>query len=772
MKYFNSTLTITLLTLTSLSAQIDSSVINYITITGQYIDGEGVELRWFPNNRSVMALGIEHGYRIERADVPTSPSNGLQFITVKTVQPYNSSQWNTAVAEKNTAGVTNNLPEMAGDFAKTVQQRENPSIAILPDANDLKVLKHEENNEHGSLMLTAVQDKDVAIGLGIGVTDDTALPGKKYIYRAIIDLPLPTSPVGGIKKISGSKKLGKVIAKPKSSKANIQNMTIESMEMIIHTVAAPKLTNNTVKVKAGDGALTISWEEQPGLFGYYIERSNSKQGGYQPLNQAPLIQVRGANYHGKKMGSYHDTELSNERTYYYRVSANNLFGEKIEVANVQGKPQDLTPPKPPHLDQPIHKDDEVILTWQFTNNPPSDLSGFKVYRSDKADGQYTLLTNNQLPAQTRNYSDNGYNSKGANYYKVEAFDNKGNMNTSLPAYAVIVDDTPPIKPAGIQASISDNGEVQIVIPAQKDDDVIGYKIFKANQADHEFIVAAEYFPNAVDPVAAIKWQEDLQKREMNDLTHANLYHDKENPTNKGRANKIEEKYVFTESIPLNNLTPSIFYKVKAYDRNHNQSEFSDVIELVKKDVVAPPRSVFKSVKTSLNKVDITFAKAKAKDFNRVELSRKSLDGRRWQVIHTLKGDLNKEDIVRYRDQKVEPGREYIYRLQTIDNNGLKSPFSFSSTVKTINRVPVPNIQKVSAKRANGKVSVSWTYELSDEFFFIVYRTFEDGTLRQIGRSETNSFIDNRPPSGQVSYAVKPMRKDGNRGKMSEMVVVR
>ena len=50
--------------------------------------------------------------------------------------------------------------------------------------------------------------------------------------------------------------------------------------------------------------------------------------------------------------------------------------------------------------------------------------------------------------------------------------------------------------------------------------------------------------------------------------------------------------------------------------------------------------------------------------------------------------------------------------------------------------------------------------------------FEDGTLRQIGRSETNNYIDKHSPSGFVSYAVKPMRKDGNRGKISGVAVVR
>ena len=332
------------------------------------------------------------------------------------------------------------------------------------------------------------------------------------------------------------------------------------------------------------------------------------------------------------------------------------------------------------------------------------------------------MTNNLLPAQTRNYSDTDYSERGTNYYKVEAYDSKGNMSASLPAYAVIIDDTPPQKPAGIQANISDNGEVKIVIPRQKDDDIAGYKIFKANQADHEFIVVHEYFPNAIDPKSAIQYQEKMareypkENQPAHTVNHEALKPYEQHLRENGNMEEsnLKDKYVFTETISLNNLTPNIYYKVKVYDRNHNQSEFSEIFELAKPDMVAPPKSVFKSVKTSLNTVDITYSKAKAEDFNRVELSRRSLENQRWQVIHTAKGDRNKEDYINYRDHKIEPGRQYIYRLQTIDNNGLKSPFSFSNAIKTINRIPVADVDQLSARRLDDHVMVSWKYEISDE----------------------------------------------------------
>ncbi|MBT8220594.1 MAG: hypothetical protein KJP00_12265 [Bacteroidia bacterium] len=762
MKKHASVISFVLIFCGSLGAQIDTSIINYITITGQYVDGAGIELRWFPSNRSVMTLGLEKGYRIERAEVPTSPTGTLQFQVIKTINTYNSTNWSTAIAEKNTLGVANNLPELAEDFSETVKDRENPIINIQPDAQNLKVLKHEENNEHGSLMLTAIQDKEVAIGLGIGMVDSTAVSGATYMYRAVIDRPLPTSGTG----LSKTTTL--------ASKAMINNMDVVSMETIVKAVGEPALVNNSVQVKSGDGAITIHWDERPGLSGYYIERSSNPNGGFEKLNAAPILHVRGANYHGPKRGSFHDDKVQNERTYYYRISSHNLFGDKIVVANVEGQARDLTPPEEPFLEQPKHINGKVELQWKFFNPPANDLSGFKVYHSTERESGYAVINNAQLPVNTRTYAHSDFNARGANYYKVEAYDANGNMSASLPAYAVIIDSIPPSKPKDISADISQDGEVQIVIPKQEDDDVIGYKIYKANQADHEFIVVDEYFPDAVDPNEAIRRQEEagqvpvdqesnVKPRPQNDLQFLNR-----EPENSRPERPISEKYQFSERIPLKTLTPNIYYKVKAFDRNYNQSEFSALIEIEKPDIVPPPRSIFRNVSTDIGVIHLDIVKAKAKDLNRIELSRQENGARRWQLIQTFQEG---KQIERFTDQKIEPGKSYLYRLQSIDHNNLRSAYAYSQTIKSINRIDVASVSRVNARAKQEQVTVSWNHPFSDEIFFVVFRKNGKNGWRQVGRSQRNQYVDKRVSSGQYEYAVKTYRKDGNKSEMSRVAKV-
>ena len=48
--------------------ETDSTLIptSYINIVGRYTDGKGVELRFFPNKKSVLEVGLKNGFIIDR----------------------------------------------------------------------------------------------------------------------------------------------------------------------------------------------------------------------------------------------------------------------------------------------------------------------------------------------------------------------------------------------------------------------------------------------------------------------------------------------------------------------------------------------------------------------------------------------------------------------------------------------------------------------------------------------------------------------------------
>lgn len=676
------------------------AIANEINTIAKYTDGVGMELRWFPNTRALFKMGLKNGYVLERADFISKHKGYGKFKKIKDIRPYTKEEWNTVI--RTNPNKENNLRELARDFIEGSFDEKAERLVFNGNTSSLKRIKRKQDNEFSFLTFMSFQDKEVALGTGLGVIDNTAVKGDKYQYRVVINT---------------------------SNHTVLQNIVCRSTA--VTAVQKPTPVNKSIGVIEKDGALSILWKDTPDLVGYYIERSERKNApNYTSLTKAPLIFLKGKHYKEISTGTFADENLINGKEYYYRIYANTLFGEKVLVGEVKGAPKDLTAPKTPYLEIPKHNKDKVELKWKFTGTPDNDLKGFNIYRSDKHDGEYVKLNTALLPKNDRTFIDRNYSNELANYYKVVAYDNKDNASASMPAYVVIIDDTPPKKPKGIVASINKEGVVQIVIPKQDDDDIIGYKVFKANQEDHEFSVVEEVFPSNRDPLF-----------------------------------KRGDKKVFTEKIPLKTLTPTIFYKVKMYDRNFNQSEFSDIIKIVKPDVVPPASAIIEGVVVNMDKIVVKIIKPTSKDLKEVNLYRKE-EKEDWKLIHKSTGKELKEN---YEDKEIKPNTKYYYRIQAVDVNNLKSKFSSSIIAKTINYEKIEPVKSLKISAQGKQNKITWSYRgNSKNIYFVVYRKGNDGVLKQIGHSSENIFIDKRPKKGNNFYACRVMDINGNSSKLSKM----
>ncbi len=675
---------------------------NTIKAIATYTEGVGVELRWFPGNYTLYKMGINNGYLIERSEFNSKKKEYEPFKPFKTVFPYTKSKWNEVIRKNSKS--KNNLRELAQEFYNISEGEKGRKIVFNGNTNALKERKNKEDNVFANITLMCFQDKEIAKGIGLGAIDNTVVKNNKYVYRIRLNT------------------------------TNTALKDIKSYGTEVETIQMPAPVNKSIGIKEGDKKLTIYWKETPVLIGYYIERSERKNSSnYTPLNKAPLVYLKGKKYKGIRTGAFEDENLENGKEYYYKIYANDLFGNKLLVGEVKGTPKDLTPPKNPFLEIPKHHKDKVSLTWKFKGLPDADLNGFDVFRSDKSNGDYVKINSRRLPKDARTFDDENYSTEHSNYYKVVAYDKNNNSNASPPAYVVIIDDTPPAKPNGIIANINKEGVVQIVIPKQKDKDIIGFKVFKANQENHEFSVVKEVFSSDTDYL----------------------------------FNK-NEKFVFEEKIPLKVLTPNIFYKIKMYDRNFNQSDFSDVIKIVKPDVVPPAPAIIKSVNINLNNIVLKLVKPSSKDLKEVNLYRKS-EGSNWKLMHKFPNS-NKEVNITYTDEKIEPNKQYFYRVQAVDINGLTSKFSHVIPVKTINFEVIDPVKSLKAIRKGKQVQISWKYrDKNKDLFFVIYRKWNDGALRQIGHSDKEIFVDKKPKKGRIQYAVKVMDKNGNSSKISETI---
>jgi uncharacterized protein len=459
---------IILLTLIPFFANCQSYVTKCkIGVVARYTN-TGTELRWIPDNKTILRLGFDNSYSIERSD------SGLnRFETIATVNTFSRSKWDSLVQIEQNPEIKSNL-EMISDFLFTDKNDIQKSIINLDKGiAELNEQKGKEDLIYAVFVLTAIKDARIAEALGLGFIDKTTKTDRTYTYRI---------------KLNG-----------KSPIYEIEEGTIN-----IKATLNPDKYKNEVFVYPGDKKLSFAWSSKPELSGYFVERAANGETVFKPLNTTPIYASKGLGFDGPTNGSFEDDSLTNYKTYRYRFFGNTAFGEKVMFAEVSGMPRDLTPPNNPILKLPKHvKAKEVLIAWDIYGDL-SDLRGFIVARSDKDSGNFQVLHKTLLSNTIRNYVDTTFDQGGINYYVVYAIDTSGNISSSYPAYVALVDSIPPAKPQILSAIIDSLGVVTIKVKPGLENDLKGYRLFKSNSPEHEFSVIAEYFKKEKSDTNAIQ----------------------------------------------------------------------------------------------------------------------------------------------------------------------------------------------------------------------------------------------------------------------------
>lgn len=693
MKKIVQPLIIVSLILASLSsfAQIEGAKCRIATI-GRYT-ATGIELRWMPDNKTILRLGFDNGYTIERSDSGTG-----KFENMATVKAFSKVKWDSLVAnEKNTATQTN--LEVAMEFLFAGKEPGQKGISLDAGIAELNEQKSKEDMIYALFVLTAIKDSRAAEALGLGFIDKTAEEGKTYSYRIKLNA--------------------------KSAIYEIENGAI--------TVKAAFDTNkykNEVLVFPGDKQLSFAWSAKPELAGYFVERAAEGEATFKPLNTIPVYDSKGAGFDGPANGSFDDDSLTNYQWYRYRFYGNTAFGEKVLFAEVKGMPRDLTPPEAPILRQPKHaKPKEVLVEWDIYGNI-SDLKGFIVSRSDKDTGKFQILHKALLPNTTRSYMDTGFNIQENNYYTVYAIDTAGNLSSSYPGYVALIDSTPPAKPQILSAIIDSSGVVTITVKSGKEKDLKGYRLFKANSAEHELSVIEEAFKKDKTDTAAIK-------------------------------------IVFTDTVTLNSLTAKIYYRVKALDFNYNQSQFSEIAIVKKPDTIPPVTPVFTNIIVKEMQVELYFAPSESIDVKEQVIYRKTDIAADWNIL--LRLIPTQKQVI---DTNVKSGTTYYYTIRAMDESNLYSDYAHMVYGKPFDSGIRPPVTNITASLQDQKAVLTWDYPpMNKEVFFVIYKKNAKGELQQYARVTEKIFTD-KNTGKENTYAIKALTADGGQSLLSALVIQR
>lgn len=431
-----------------------------INLVARYLPNDNtVEMRFFPDKKSILYYGVQNGFIVERAEITgdIKVESDIKYIKIGEVFPFNDAQW-TAAFSKSNDETKHNL-KLAKDFFDNMDVKTGGKFNFNNGIKEMKDQKSKEDFEYLIFVMNAIKDKDVAEAIGLSYTDKSVQKNKNYLYR--------------IKLNKEPKSYYKVVGLP----FNIETAVKKQEERKIYTIV-------------GDKELSFLWEENDMISGALVERKNIKTGNYEPLNDTPVYTLgETSNRNG-----YKDENLTNYQWYDYRFYGYNPFGEKILFGSARAMPKDLTPPKAPLLQKAKHeKFDEVLIEWKVAEPIDSDLKGFIVARSENNKGDFQILHSNLLPKNTRRYIDKTFSRVKSNYYVIQAIDTSGNISSSTPAFITIIDSIPPTKPKFISGKIDSLGVVTLNIALNKEVDLMGYRLYKSNSSEHEFSVIREGF---------------------------------------------------------------------------------------------------------------------------------------------------------------------------------------------------------------------------------------------------------------------------------------
>lgn len=458
---------------------------------------------------------------------------------------------------------------------------------------------------------------------------------------------------------------------------------------------------------------------------YQIERSTLPDDNFERLTDLPFANPISEDAQGPTDIVYTDSLDENYVPYYYRIIGITPFGEKSPPSEVvKAMARDRTPPpQPERLNSVMLDTTSLKITWEMPS-VPSDLAGFYIGRSRESNEGFIPLFDEPLPPDARSYIDTTINQYVNHFYVVGAVDTAGNGSLSFSEYGKMVDSLPPAPPKNFKGRIDTSGQVHLSWDEGSEPDILGYQIYYAHDPSHEFTQATKG-----------PWAETT----------------------------------FTDTITIKTLTEEIYYKVMAVDWVHNYSEFSEVIELKKPDIIPPTKPIFSDYKVSKSGIDMEIIPSSSEDALLHEIFRKST-GDEWELIASTDSLGTR---IRYLDDQVEPDSIYLYTIQAVDDDSNRSEKASPLRLRMIDFSEAPAVDSLltSFDEENEVIILNWEYPYEGDYRFVLYRAMNGSkfiSYKSLDQN-VNSFTDyNIETNSTYEYTIRVIYSDGKKSAFGEI----
>lgn len=671
-------------------AQVENSAVK---VQGR-VTRQSIKLRWAPNAHTTWQLANKYGYSIERIKLLENGKKLVRperiILNAQPIKPAVQSFWEPFMDEDYVAVAAQAI------YGETFEMKEDYRSDIIKVINKAKELE----TRFSFALFSSDQSLKAAQLSGLYFEDETIAPGAKYLYRIYANIPSEIQKVD-----TGFVFLGlqdyEELPKPKDLRAKFEDH---------------------VALLSWNGALFDKIYNS-----FWVERSSDRGRTFTRITKDPVINA----YQGDKPKTHLifkvDSLPDNEKIYHYRVMGISAFGDvgpPSDTISGTGKP--IFPYSASITQHTITPEGKVKLEWTFPNEGANLLRSFDLLRVNQATKIETELKN-YISGNSREVTDES--PAAVNYYVISAVDKYGRKNDSFPYMVQTEDSIPPEGPVELSGRIDTLGRVYISWKDNKEEDLIGYAIYKANFTTDEFI-------QIPGPIVS------------------------------------ENKYI--DTVKLTTLTEKIYYKVRALDKRFNPSKFSALLILNKPDKIPPVPPVFKSIKSDSTGITLGWNSSDSEDVMDHLLFRKADDEIEWTLIKTL----NKTDsVTTYHDQFVEHNIRYAYTMLAVDDDALESVPAEPLTIVFIANDPYPIVENIFYTIDKNKklITLSWKYDNVQTEKFLIYRSNNDQPLKlckSVDASITALIDEYRLSDTKVEYRIVVGFKTGERTKFSKAMVLK
>lgn len=646
---------------------------------------DSIMLRWAPTDKQTWDLGNKYGYTVERYTIlrkgQLTDDRERIVLTAVPQKPAPLEEWERYEDDKYVATA-----------AQCIFEREEGLPAINPVAVARRY--RQEQNRFTFAMYAADQSVLAARLSGLFLVDKTAQPDEKYLYRAYIALPDTLPPLDTAFVFTGRSE---------------------------YQPLPPPIE---LAAQWEDKKVTLSWNIffQSHIYNSYVLEKSSDGKHYEPVSDNAMVQL--ADPDVSPMYAFKTDSLNdNETEWYYRLRGVNAFGELGPPGDsVAGHGRIPITDAPMIINKEVVNNAEVYLSWSYPQEMNRYISGFRLYRSSNPAGMKQKIYESKTPAE-RAFTD--ISPDLTNYYAISVFNNETEKISSNITYAELIDSVPPLKPSGFAGRIDSTGKVWLSWAPNKDKDIDGYRVYRSNRPDVEFLLVT---PAVIKPP------------------------------------------FYTDSVTLNTLTKQVYYRLRAIDLRQNQSEFSDILEVARPDIIPPVAPVIKSVEAQKGALLITWINSSSVDVVRHHIYRKQKGDTTFHRLASINRKPEKQSS--YADRTIEPGETYIYQMKAEDNSQLYSAPSPPVQQKALGGL----VEQVLLKKREHPDRVVLHWEIKSKKTVervLIYKAADDAALQLYNNATENSYTDDTiSPDNTYRYRIKAVYVDGTSSALSNEVTVK